>query len=108
MSEPTPQGISVPLSWVVSDDLPINYVNQFIGQAPAREEIILTFGHVVPPAIVGVTEEERRAQVEALSFVPVIATGRFAMNRERLEELRGIIDKTLDNHDKLFREEVQP
>src|SRR6266700_6143029 len=43
---------SVPLVWVGVDDLPVYFLNQFLGQADGSE-VYLTLGQVVPPALFG-------------------------------------------------------
>lgn len=95
--------ITIPLAWVIPDEMPVNASNQFLGQAVAPDEVLLTFGYVAPPAILGGTDEERRAQAERLSFVPVQAQARFSMSRARLDELWKVLDETRRNHDALFR-----
>ncbi len=102
MSEPAKEdGVLVPLAWVIPDEMPVVAVNQAIGQVLAKDELLLTLGYVAPPAIIGGTNEERKRQVEQLTFVAVQAVGRFAMNRQRLQELHSAIGETLKNHDLL-------
>src|SRR4051812_28674746 len=45
-------------AWVGLEELPVLVTNQFIGQANIGE-IVLTFGHVTVPVLLG-SEEERR------------------------------------------------
>ena len=98
---------AVPMVWVIPDEMPVNATNQFLGQAVSRDEVLLTFGYLAPPAILGATDEDRRAQAERIEFVPVQAQVRFAMNRARLAELVSVLDATLRNHDTLFGEGEQ-
>jgi hypothetical protein len=101
MTAPEPDGITVPVVWVVGDDLPVRFANHFLGQVVAHDEAVLSFGQLVPPPLLG-SPDDRREQAEGLSFIPVHAIARLAMNRQRLEELRRVIEETLKNHDTLF------
>lgn len=96
--EEQPGQIDVPLVWVGAEELPVLYLNQFIAQVN-RGEIFLTLGQVVPPPIVGATEEERKAQAESIEFVPVKPVARLAFTPGRLQELIQILQITLDNHE---------
>lgn len=99
-------GVLLPLVWVFPDDMPVVASNQAIGQVVGENEMLLILGYVAPPAILG-DPEERKRQAEQISFVPVNAVGRFAMNRRRLEELRDALDQTLKNHDATYGDEGQ-
>lgn len=103
MAEPADVEIQVPITWVIPDEMPALAANQFLGQASGPGEIVLTVGFVQPPAILGATEEDRRAQAEKITFVPVQAVARLVMNRARLEQFRDVLSQTLANHDRLFR-----
>jgi hypothetical protein len=93
-----PDAIQIPAVWIGGDETPILLVNQFLGQFQDNE-FILTFGQFAPPALIG-TEKERREQVKEISFVPVKALARFTLTRSRLEELIGVLEETLKNHEK--------
>ena len=103
MVESVPDGaVAKPAVWVIPDDLPIGVANQFIGQAVGRQEILVTLGYALIPAILGADEEQRRMQAEQVEYVPIQATGRFTMNRGRLEELRDVLTATIANHDTIY------
>jgi hypothetical protein len=102
MSETEREGVPVPVVWVLGDDLLVHTTNQFLGQVVATDEIVLTFGQIVPPVVLGEDADDRRRQLEEISFVPIQAVARFGMNRQRLTELAGVIASTLENHDKMF------
>jgi hypothetical protein len=91
-------GIRVPVIWVGADELPVLLANQFVAQVE-HGEIFLTVGQLTPPAIMGATEEERRQQVENLSYVAVKPVARLAMTPSRLRELISVLDITLRNHE---------
>ncbi|MEJ7655628.1 MAG: hypothetical protein WKF33_01180 [Thermoleophilaceae bacterium] len=99
-SEPPPEeeGRQVPVVWVGVEDLPVHLVNQLLAVVQPNE-IFLSFGTIVPPAIMGETLEERRAQAEAIPFVQVKPIARFGLTPERLTEFIGILQQTLTNYE---------
>lgn len=99
MADEVPGGeISVPLVWVGADDLPVHFVNQFLGVVQPNE-IFLVLGSLVPPPIMGATVEERKAQVESVPFVPIKPIVRLGLTPERLQELIGVLQQTMKNYD---------
>jgi hypothetical protein len=101
--EPPPEGaVQVPVVWVGVDDLPVEFVNQFVGVIQPNE-IFLTFGTLVPPAIIGRSEAERKAQAESIQFLQVRPIARVAMTPTRLRELIGVLKQTLDNYETMQR-----
>jgi hypothetical protein len=88
----------VPVVWVGVDDLPVHLVNQLIGVVHPHE-VFLTFGTLVPPAIMAETLEERRAQAEAIPFVQIKPVARFGFTPDRLREFIGILQQTLANYE---------
>ena len=93
-----PQGVQLPVVWVGADDLPVQFVNQFLGVVHPNE-IFLTLGTLVPPAIIGDSVEERRKQVENLPFVPIKPIARVALTPARLEEMIRVLQDTLTNYE---------
>ncbi|MEK6328251.1 MAG: hypothetical protein AABM66_12125 [Actinomycetota bacterium] len=101
--EPPPEGtVAVPVVWVGAEELPVHFVNQFVGVVQPNE-IFITLGSLVPPAIMGGTEEERKAQAESLQFIQVKPVARIAITPARLQELIGVLQQTLSNYEKLPR-----
>jgi len=95
-----PEGVvGVPIVWVGAEELPLLFVNQFLGVVQPGE-IFIHFGALVPPAITGETDEERKAQAEAIQFVQVKPVARLAMTPARLQELIEILQQTLSNYEK--------
>ncbi len=90
----------VPLTWIGIEDVPILTINQIVGQALTREEYILTLGQVAPPVLLG-TEEQRRQQLEMITFAAVKPVARIGLTRQRVEELIRILTEILDNADKM-------
>ena len=93
-----PEGIAIPVAWIGVEDLPVHFVNQFIAQVD-RGEVFLTMGSVVPPALLG-TADERIEQAKSLTYLPIRPTVRFGMTPARVRELIGVLEITLENHEK--------
>jgi hypothetical protein len=96
MAEPE---IQVPIVWVGVEEVPTQTSNQFLGQFTGPDEFILTFGHLVPPALLG-TPEERLEQARQLSYIPIRVISRVGLTRSRVEELVGVLQETLRNFDR--------
>ncbi|MDP9265290.1 MAG: hypothetical protein M3O91_04110 [Chloroflexota bacterium] len=94
--------IQVPVVWVGIDETPIYFLNQFLVQTEA-DEIILTFGALASPVLLG-TPEERRQQAEAVRFVPVKVLGRYGLTEHRLRELAGLLVGFLEQRDRVSGE----
>lgn len=62
--------VQVPVVWVGAEELPVQFVNQFVGVI-GPGEVFLNLGALMPPAIIGETDEERKAQAESIPFVQV-------------------------------------
>ena len=73
--------------------------NQFIGQVGQQNEVVLTFGQVVLPALLGNLEQQTE-QAREISQVPVRALARFTLTRDGLDELIGVLEQTRTNLDK--------
>ena len=95
-----PEGVNLPIVWTGVDDMPIVFVNQTIGQVGQQSEVILTFGQLAPPAILGETQEERDRQIRDLTHIPIKPVARLALTRAGLEQLVDVLHQTLANHDK--------
>ena len=99
--EQPPEGaVQVPAVWVGAEDLPVQFVNQFVGVVHPGE-IFLTLGTVVPPAILGNTEEKRKAQAESIQYVQVKPVAQLALTPERLREFVRVLQETVANYEKL-------
>jgi hypothetical protein len=92
-----PEPIEIPIVWVGVEDAQVLFANQFLGQVE-QEEIVLTFGQITPPVLLG-SPEQRIQQAGRLGFVPVKTVARFGMTRARLEELIGVLQTTARNFD---------
>ena len=97
MDEETPY-VDIPLAWIGAEELPVHLLNQFVCQF-SQDEFILTLGQTVPPAIMGVTPEERAQQIEGIAYVPVKPIARLALTRARLVELIATLQANLGQYD---------
>jgi hypothetical protein len=101
LEEQLPEGMaSLPVAWEGIEDVPILFVNQVLGQVGQQAEVILAFGQVAPPAILGETQAEREKQLRAITRISVKPVARLALTRAGLEQLVGVLHQTLENHDK--------
>jgi hypothetical protein len=87
---------NVPLVYVGAEDNPILLANQFgISRDTANGEYILTIGQLQIPQLIG-SDEEKKNQLEQLSFVAIKVLGRYAMTRTRVESLVAMLQTNLD------------
>lgn len=100
-----PHGRAIPTTWIGAEDLPVLFVNTFVGQVqPQEKAFYLTIGQTVPPALLG-TPEEQTEQLEQIAYVPVKPVARLAFTRSRLEELIAILRTNLDQYDQIVGED---
>lgn len=97
-----PKAIEVAGSWIGADDLPVHFANAFVGVV-GPNAIFLNIGSVVPPNIVGSTDEEREAQVRALTYVPIKPIARVALAPKGLDELISALEETRANYENLMK-----
>jgi hypothetical protein len=96
-----PQQVQLPVSWVGAEELPVQFVNAFVGVV-GPGEIFLNLGSYLPPAIVGATPEEREAQVRAVGYIPIKPIARLALTPARLDEMIKTLQDTRTNYKKLM------
>ncbi len=94
-----PIGVELRLQWTGLDDAPLFLTNQFLGQVGQQDEVVLTFGQVALPALMG-TPEQQAEQAAQIPGVPIRTLARFALTRGGLDELIGVLEQTRANHDK--------
>ena len=88
--------VTVQLTWVGTEEVPIAFVNQLMGQLDDRADMILTFGQMTPPALIG-TPDEVAAQAHRLAYVPVKPVARFTMSRARATDMLKLLTQLLQN-----------
>jgi hypothetical protein len=87
--------VTVQLTWVGTEEVPVVFVNQVMGQVDERGDVILSFGQMTPPALIG-TPEEQAAQAHRLAYVPVKPVARFSMSRSRVVDLVNVLNQVLE------------
>ncbi|MDY6917620.1 MAG: hypothetical protein SVP26_06690 [Chloroflexota bacterium] len=95
--------VRLPIVRVGLDEVPIEFVNDFVVQHD-RGEFFLTVGQLQPPIVLG-TREERKEQAERLGYLSVKVVARFGLTRRRLEELIGVLQENLRGYDEKFKAE---
>lgn len=89
------------VAWIGAEDLPVLFVNQFVGQVH-EDTFFLTAGQMIPPALVG-TPEERAEQLEQIAYVPVKPVARLALTRADIQQLVSTLNANLDQHEEIRR-----
>jgi hypothetical protein len=92
----------IPLTWIGAEELPLLWVNRFVGQS-LEDHLVLTIGQSVDPPLIG-TPPERIAQLEQIAYVPIRPVARLALSRGRCEELIGILNVILEGYDRQQQE----
>lgn len=94
------------MDWGDAADIQATPLNQFVCQVgpPLRDGrpdgIYLLFGNVIPPLILGDSQEERQRFIDmALAGAKVQVHGRYVLSRERLDELIATLQKIAEIHD---------
>ena len=92
-----PEGIAFPVIWSGPEDVPILFINAFVSQFDQTlDAFIVTMGQMTPPALLGATPEEIRAQAEQISYVPVKPVVRLGLTLTRFRELIATLQANLD------------
>jgi hypothetical protein len=91
-------GITVKTVWPDSiNALPVLSANQFIAQVSGLsgkiDEVILTFGHAVPPVLLGDDANERLAGLDQVEVRPL---ARFSVSRDRIQEFAALLQTVSD------------
>jgi len=103
MSEGTPAGIpgdrQLPVVWVGTEETPVRFANQVLGQIGPQGEIVLTFGQLIPPAFVG-TQDQIAEQAKQITEVPTQTVARLVITRTGLDQLIELLNQTAENSDR--------
>ncbi len=95
---------NIPTTWIGAEDLPVLFVNTFVGQVQPQEgTFYLTLGQTLPPALIG-TPQEQAEQLEQIAYVPIKPVARLALTRSRMEELVALLQLNLEQHDQLLQQ----
>lgn len=95
---------AIPTTWIGAEDLPVLFVNSFVGQIQPQEgAFYLTLGQTVPPALIG-TPQEQVEQLEQIAYVPVKPVARLVLTRSRMEELVAILQMNLEQYDQMVQQ----
>ena len=92
----------IPYTWIGTEELPLLWVNRFVGQS-LRDHLVLSIGQSVDPALIG-TPEDRMAQLEQVAYIPVRPVARLAFSRSSLQDLIGILEILKDGYDQQQQE----
>jgi hypothetical protein len=93
-----PTSFELPIVWGGGEDLPVIFANQFLLQVH-QGEVFLTVGTTLPPVLIG-TPDQVRKTLEATPYVRVLATGRYALTRRKLEELISVLGQGIEMLDR--------
>jgi hypothetical protein len=96
--EDSVDSVALPVVWIGADDVPVQAANQIVAQIAGPNEIILTFGHVTPPIVLG-DDEQRREQLKRTPFVPIRPLVRMSLTRARLAEFVSVLQNHLNQYD---------
>jgi hypothetical protein len=99
VTEDTRTGVNVPVIWDGIEDVSLAFANQVLGQVGPQGEVILTFGQITPPILVG-KPEQQAAQVEEIPFVAVKPVARLALTKAGLDDLVRVLRATQENHER--------
>lgn len=88
--------LTLKVAYVDTDD-PMIFANQFVVQIE-QDELILTFGQLVPPMIVG-PRETWAEQARTIPFVPVRVRGRYGMSMQRARDLHRLLGEQIAKYE---------
>ncbi len=89
--------ITLPLTYLGLEDVPILFANQFVIQHE-KNEFVLTVGQLQPPILLG-SPDEQKEQAKKLTYVPIRVVGKFGLTRQRLAELIEVLQSNLRTYD---------
>lgn len=93
------QDVNLPVLWVGTEETPLVFANQVLGQVGQQGEVVLTFGQLAPPTFVGTPEEIAR-QAERISYVPTNTVARLVITRPGLDQLIEVLQQTVANYER--------
>ena len=99
MTEDTQTGVNVPVIWDGIENVPLALANQVLGQVGVQGEVILTFGQITPPILVGKSEQQV-SQAQEIPFVAVKPVARLALTKAGLDDLVRVLQATQKNYER--------
>jgi hypothetical protein len=93
VDESSAAGFTLPVIWSGWETTPLQFANQFILQHNGPD-VFLTVGSLAPPVLVG-SQDEMRAQAEAMSHVPAQIIARLVLSVEGTQQLAGALNTHL-------------
>lgn len=97
MAEEMRQEAQLPIFWDEDENVRALLANQFLGQIGPQGEVLLTFGQLIPPALLGGPEQVSE-QLKRFSYIPVKPVARIAITRFGLDELIRVLNETRNNY----------
>jgi hypothetical protein len=106
LTEETKQEVSLPIAWVGAEDVSIALANQFLSQVGLQDEVVLTFGQLTPPALLG-TPEQQQEQMKDIPFVSVKPIARLGLTKAGLDQLIEVLQQTQRNYEQVQKQKTQ-
>ncbi len=103
MTEDTQKELQIPVLWDGVENVPLVLTNQVLGQVGQQGEVILTFGQVNPPLLMG-TPEQQAQQASDIPFVAVKPVARLALTKAGLDDLVRVLQETQKNYEQAQRQ----
>ncbi|MBA2713885.1 MAG: hypothetical protein H0U55_10095 [Rubrobacteraceae bacterium] len=98
VAEDTQRSLQIPVLWDGVENVPLVLTNQVLGQVGQQGEVILTFGQVNPPLLMG-TPEQQAQQAGEIPFVAVKPVARLALTKAGLDDLVRVLQDTQRNYE---------
>lgn len=93
------EGVNLPVRWVGAEETQLVFANQVLGQVGQQGEVVLTFGQLTPPALVG-SPAEMAEQIQRIPYIPTKTVARLVITRPGLDQLIDVLQKTVENYDR--------
>ena len=97
MSENQENSTSLPIEWVVPDDVVTRYVTNMVVQH-STAEFLVSFFEVQPPILIGSTEEDARTRLSQLKSISAKCVARIVVTPDRMEEFVRVLTGNLEGY----------
>lgn len=88
---------AIRLVWPQSQDTPIVFANHFLSQI-VDDTFIVTFGQLVPPALLG-TDQERREQALHFKTLEIAPLARFILSPQHMRDCIRVFQENLNRYE---------